>query len=171
MRQQAVDALEAQRQELAAQAERARQALRDRLGPYEGLFEVVRQQAAEIERQLSDSLIIAAVKAGDLDTAYTALQEAEAYPQQSRQATQWLEWLDHRSNDDTETATRNGEENQATLRAPAWAVKGGAARALSPASARWRPGATPIEPADGLDWRKRRSESGGGSAASFQADG
>lgn len=93
MRQQAVDALEAQRQELAAQAEWARQALRDRLGPYEGLFEVVRQQAAEIERQLSDSLIIAAVKAGDLDTAYTALQKAEAYPQQSRQATQWLEWL------------------------------------------------------------------------------
>ena len=56
-RQQAVDALEAQQQELAAQVEGARQALRDRLGPYEGLFEVVRQQAAEIERQLSDSLI------------------------------------------------------------------------------------------------------------------
>ena len=72
---------------------------------------------------------IAAVKARDLDTAYTALQEAEAYPQQSQQATQWLEWLDHRPNGDTETATRNGEENQATLWAPAWAVKGGAARA------------------------------------------
>ena len=58
---------------------------------------------------------IAAVKARDLDTAYTALQEAEAYPQQSRQATQWLEWLDHRPNDDMETATRNDEENQVML--------------------------------------------------------
>ena len=56
-RQQVVDALEAQQQDLLAQVEGARQALRDRLGPYEGLFEVVRQQAAEIERQLGDSLI------------------------------------------------------------------------------------------------------------------
>ncbi|WPL17110.1 Biopolymer transport protein ExbB [Thiorhodovibrio winogradskyi] len=56
-RQHAVDALEARRQALAEEVARARQALTDRLGPYAGLFEVARQQAAEFERQLRDSLI------------------------------------------------------------------------------------------------------------------
>ncbi|WP_200283962.1 MotA/TolQ/ExbB proton channel family protein [Rhabdochromatium marinum] len=55
--QQVVDTLEARQQDLAAQVEQAHQALRDRLGPYAGLFEVVRQQAAELERQLNDSLV------------------------------------------------------------------------------------------------------------------
>lgn len=48
---------------------------------------------------------IAAVKAKDRDTAQAALQEAETYPQQHRQASQWLQWLDRRSNADFEQAT------------------------------------------------------------------
>ncbi|MBK1648967.1 tetratricopeptide repeat protein [Rhabdochromatium marinum] len=48
---------------------------------------------------------IAAVKAKALDTAQAALQEAEAYPRQHRQASQWLEWLDHRANADFEQAS------------------------------------------------------------------
>ncbi|WP_328987613.1 MotA/TolQ/ExbB proton channel family protein [Thiorhodovibrio winogradskyi] len=55
--QEQVDALEARQQALAAQVAQARKALTDRLGPYAGLFEVARQQAAELERQLRDSLI------------------------------------------------------------------------------------------------------------------
>jgi biopolymer transport protein ExbB len=55
--QAVVDALQARQQALAAEVEQARQVLTDRLGPYADLFRVLRQQAAELERQLHDSLI------------------------------------------------------------------------------------------------------------------